>query len=268
MGARKGRPGSPEITYIKQLHSEGMTIQEIAKQVNRTEEAVLNIVAPKSKVEESIVEIATELETSPEWKMLQGEFSAEELNYFKHRYAKYVKQFQNDVLATEETQIFQVIKLEILMNRNLKGSKSSLQHIAKLERVLTTLYEKYPDFSDAPDSEKQTALTLESQLLTSKSAHQTKSTEFVKLQDKHSALFKELKATREQRIRNVSDQQHTFLGLLRQFQDEDWRKKEGRQLALAQAAGIKAYDDLGKHHKYADGQIDQPILSEETVNDP
>lgn len=258
-----GRLTAHEMIYIKQGIAEGKAPSDIARDLNRSVDAVMNFVAPEKP---TYADEFIELETSPEFKLLSSEFSVDELNYFKHRYVKFLIQFKKDILPTEETQVYLLIKLEIMMNRNLRGAKRSLQDIARLERQLKAIYDKYEDFNDALDSDKASALSLESQLLTSKTAHQAKSNEFIKLQEKHSSLLKELKATREQRTKNMQEQQHTFLGLLKQFQDERWRKNEGRVMAMAQEAGKRSYKKLGSQHNYPDETVDRPILSPDTIN--
>jgi hypothetical protein len=177
-----------------------------------------------------------------------------------------MRQFKNDVYATEETQIFQFIKMEILMNRNLIGAKRSNEDMKRLEKVIDDIYAKYKDFAKASDADKAIVALTESQLLTAKASKQAQTSEFVKLQDKQSDIMKSLKATRDQRIKDLEKEGDTFLGLIKKFMHDKWREKEGKQLSLVNAAAMKAKTELGKQHKYIDGQYDSPILSAETID--
>lgn len=256
-----------EIIFVRQAHAEGMEPTEIARRLNRNLTTVLKHTTKKDEAASEAANIARDLESQPEWEMLKSEFTPDELRYFKHRYGKLMKQFKGDVWPTEETQVFQVIKFEILQNRNLAATKKALLEIERTERELNALYRKYDDWtSQSTAQEKTQAAILEAKLTTAQAKHQAKYQEFTKLQEKHSGLLKELKATRDQRVKNVQEQQHTFLGLLRRFSEEEWREKEGRENALAIMATEKEYQKLGEEHKYIDGTEDRPILSVDTLD--
>jgi hypothetical protein len=133
-----------------------------------------------------------------------------------------------------------------------------------MEKELTKIFQEYED-QDMPDDAKTLVVSMENQLLAARSAQNSKSTEFVKLQEKHSALLKELKATRDQRISRIEDSSKDILGLLKKMQDAKFRAAEGRQQALVNLAVKKEYERLGSYHTYEDGGIDRPILSSETI---
>ncbi len=53
------------------------------------------------------------LRKSSTWKLLKKQFSDEELDVFEEKYTDLMQQFKEDVLKTEEVQLFHSIKLEI-----------------------------------------------------------------------------------------------------------------------------------------------------------
>ena len=63
------------------------------------------------------IEALHDLKNRPFWKELEKQFSEEELQSLLYHWSRIVTQFRDDVLPTEELQIIDAIKLEILMNR-------------------------------------------------------------------------------------------------------------------------------------------------------
>lgn len=269
---KKGRLGHPEMNFIRE-NIKILGSQEVARRLNRSrhvvEEFAMNeglVYDAKLNDEKAVVqaEINMELRNSPEWEALKMEFTEAECDYFAHRYGKIMSQFKDDVWPTEETQIFQLIKFEILMQRNLKGAKRAAEDIRRMEKELSKIFTDWEN-KDMPDTTKTLVLNIENQLLSARSAQNSKSTEFVKLQEKHSSLLKELKATRDQRFSRVENATKDILGLLKSMQDTRFRQQEGKQQALVNLAVDKEKRRLAEYHTYEDGTVDRPILSAETV---
>lgn len=271
---KRGRLSHEEMNYIRENVKElGPT--EVGKKLNRSQPLIEDFAKSEGIIYEEALEddklviqaqLNKELRTSPEWEALKQEFTENECDYFGHRFGKLMSQFKEDVLATEETQIFQLIKFEILMQRNLKGAKRASSDIRRMESELTKIFAEH-EGTDMPDNTRNLVLNVENQLLSARSAQSSKSTEFVKLQEKHSALLKELKATRDQRISKIESSSKDILGLLKAMQDAKFRVQEGRQQALVNLAVEKEEGRLGEYHTYEDGVVDRPILSADTVGE-
>ena len=58
-----------------------------------------------------------DIQKSPVWDDLRKQFSPEELRMFLYHWGRIISQFRDDVYPTEEMQVVDTIKLEILMNR-------------------------------------------------------------------------------------------------------------------------------------------------------
>lgn len=261
-----------------------LTVEEIAKKLGRTEETVRQFIRmnvpnipsqrdvvsppPKPPAEVTPVTIRQELRDSRAWQALKDEFTKDELKYFEEAYVKLMSQFkQQGVLASEETQIFLVIKFELLMSRNLKARAKALEDIARLEAMQADFLKGFMgDVSSMEKGDKETALKFEEQLQYSRSAEQSRTTEYVKLQERHDSLMKSLKSTRDQRIKDLESGKKDFLSVLKMFQDDEIRRREGRQMELVSMAGDAEYKRLGQLHEYADGSVDRPILSADTVD--
>ena len=274
--SKRGRLSNEERQFIHANAGE-LTPEEIADYLDRTVETVTEFIklnvrprkaAPKSEAEETErIVIRQELRNSEAWKNLKNEFVVEELKYFEEAYVKLMSQFKNDVLPSEETQIFQAIKFEILMSRNLKERRRAREDIERLEQMQENFLAQFNgDPSMMSDDQREFALNLETQLNAAKQAEQSRTNEYVKLQERHEALMKSLKAVRDQRIKQIENSKVNFLGVIKMLQERDVQEREGRQMELMKLASKKAYIDLGRPYKYEDGNEDSPILSPETVD--
>ena len=266
---KRGRFGNDEIDYIRDtIARDGL--KATANALNRSEESVKDFALKLGITFDTVTErealqskASEELENSPEWQSLADEFSLKELEYFKYRFGKLLAQFKNDVFASEETQIHQLIKFEILMNRNLRSTKKCVAEMRKLEARLVDLHTANP----TPDTTTMQLMnTLENQLLSLRNSQGSKSVEFVRLQEKHSAIMKDLKATRDQRMTRVESSKSSIVTLLKEFREREFQEHMGKQMHIMELALNKEKQRLGGQHKYDDGNIDRPVLSVDTLD--
>lgn len=271
---RRGPVTKDELKFIRQNHL-ALTPAEMASHLGRTEETICQIMieklrlSPDDYISENRVEqlaLQKELQNSPEWDLLRQEFTVKEREYFKHRYGKLMAQFSKDeITATEETQLFLLIKYEILKHRNLADAKDCSEEMERLSKMISKTYQDYPDAASMDDSTRSFLLNLENQLMSVRTARQSKSTEYSKLTDNHSKLMKELKATRDQRITRIENSKQTFLDVIKDLQEEANTQREGRHMELMRIATEKERLRLAQQHEYVDKTIDQPFLTPDTV---
>src|SRR3990167_402169 len=74
----------------------------------------------------------SELRDRKFWSGLEKQFSSEELEHFEEEWGNIHAQFKNDVLATEESQIIDAIKVTILMHRNLQNQRDTIKIVEEL----------------------------------------------------------------------------------------------------------------------------------------
>jgi hypothetical protein len=111
--------------------------------------------------------------------------------------------------------------------------------------------------------------------LREKEAHFTKCSAHVnKLSERYesymmrqSAMLKELKGTRDQRVKVLENSRQSFLGFLRLLAEDDRRREIGDEAGMMVAATEVAAERLRQPHTYADGATDQPILTPEDVRE-
>lgn len=204
------------------------------------------------------------LRNRPEWKQFKAEFSSEELKVFTYQYAMIVSQFNSDVLPTEELQIFQAIKLHIMMSRIMRERNVALQKAEELDNKLLALLNgrTMDKLNEQEIQEYESVETLKLSIL---DAQMKGATQYLKLEEKSAAIMKTLKATRDQRIKDIEKTSETFLDIIRKLESNDWRTQEGRQLALFKKAMQKERKKLSESHVYCDGIDDKPLLSADTI---
>jgi hypothetical protein len=212
----------------------------------------------KDSLDADIVVLQNKLRGKPEWDQIQKEFVEDELEFFEYAYAKLVNQFKGDVLPTEETQIFNLIRVEILMNRNLKNRRRAIEDVEKYKKIQDEIYSRGTDIS------KDERLFIENivrNLQQAQAAEETKTAEYVKFLDKHSSLVDKLRASRDQRVNVIESSKESFIGMLKNLSDEEYRNKHGRQAELMKIALEKEEAHLSEYHQYRDGQLDRPLLT-------
>ena len=84
--------------------------------------------------------------------------------------------------------------------------------------------------------------------------------------DKRQLVSKDLKATRDQRIKRIEDSKSSWAGFLRALEDEEERERVGDDAELMKIAKDKSREKLGTFHTFIDGSIDRPLLNADTIN--
>lgn len=223
---------------------------------------------PIELVEQHILTISNNiqknLKNTKAWQQLKDEFDSNELEYFEEQYTKYIEQFREDVLVTEETQIFLVIKFEIMMHRNAKAKRNASKEIGRLSRTQQDFLARFSSPEEMSDADRTYLLNLETQIQACKSAEQARSTEYIKLEEKHQALLKDLKATRDQRVTRIESSKETYLAVIKKLQEEEEREIAGRQMELMKMATDREYKRLTTPHTFEDGSQDLPVLTPES----
>ena len=81
-------------------------------------------------------------------------------------------------------------------------------------------------------------------------------------------MLKDLKATREQRVKRLEDSKETFIGWVRNLMsDPETRHDMGIEMEKMRLAAYEEEKRLSEYHQYEDHTVDQPFLTPETVKD-
>ncbi len=81
-------------------------------------------------------------------------------------------------------------------------------------------------------------------------------------------MLKEMKATREQRVKRFEDSKTSFSGWMAYLiSNPDITRSYGLEMEKMRLAMEKEKGRLSQFHKYSDDMVDQPFLTPDTVKD-
>jgi hypothetical protein len=263
---KTGRLSKDEWAFIE-FNSDKMSAAQIAKELDRAIEPVQKHLEKLGKGKDLRKNLQTQaeydLKKRPYWRELQAQFSESELEILLYHWKEIVSQFRKDILATEELQIIDVVKLEVLMNRALREQQYSMNKIAEFDEMI-----EFEKRKAAEDQDREFIFGLERQIATLRAAKESLSREYKDLQTKKSAMYRDLKATREQRIAKLEDNKETFSGLVQKLvRDPDFVEEQNLYMEKMRLAVMKEQERLSDYHEYEDGTVDQPFLTPETILD-
>ena len=120
---KKGRLTNIEKDYIK-LNCKRMTYMEFAAHLDRDINSIRSFIEKKLGVNVSSKEdfenkAEFDIKRRPYWKSLMQQFNEDELEMFAYHWTRIVAQFKDDMLPTEEMQVVNAVKLDIMANRTL-----------------------------------------------------------------------------------------------------------------------------------------------------
>lgn len=263
---KRGQLSLEEEKFIRD-HVETLSIDQIADQLNRNPAPIKRYIQENTLLipenEKSNDEfLRYKLYSKTFWSEIVRQFDADtgELQYFEDTWIGLIKQFREDVLPAEELQIKQFITIDILLNRSMKERKRHISETEKLQKLVDKEYEKTETDRDIPR-----LANLETQLSFARNSIANYTNEYTKLLNEQQKISKDLKATREQRIKRIEDGKSSWVGLIRMLEDEELREKEGKELAILSMATDKARNQLEQYHSFADNTLDKPFLIPENI---
>ena len=269
---KKGRFSKEEIKYIEDNMNLGY--EHIATELDRDPESVFGFIkkkVTKGEFDRPVwMEEPAELEKAqddltfrPYWSELQQQFSEDELKLFQYHWARIISQFKDDVIPTEELQVVDLIKLELLMNRDLKHNKENIEQIHALEALILAERQHDPDQID-----RDNLFNMERQVASLKASTESLNKDYRELQTKKNSMLKEMKATREQRVKRLEDSKQNFTSWMAYLVgNPDVAMQYGEEMEKMRLAMEKEKDRLSAYHKYTDDMVDQPFLTPDTIKD-
>jgi hypothetical protein len=270
---RKGTLSAADKRFITENMGR-LAPEEIAEKLDRTLQCVLTFIHEKGEFDKVFRKdntehqkglVLAELKKTIKWKRLRREFTTDEIEFFEEEYWRIMSQFKGDVLPTEETQIIDSIRFDILKNRNMSDRRRALEDLSRYEKTRQDFLRKFPSVNDMSKEDRVFLSDLEDRIQAAAGTEQARTTEYVKLQERQDAITKSMKATRDQRVKQIENNTN-FIAVIKMLQDRDIQESEARQMELMKLSAEKAREKLGRPIKYDDGNMDNPILSADTVD--
>jgi len=268
---RRGALSKKEKDTICTLAESGTSVLEIAKKIGRgRQKAAIERVLRENNVphpdlpqkEHDYNVYKNKLYDREYWKEVQGQFDKSELAYFQDTWINLMIQFRENVLFSEELQIKQLITTDIMINRNLTDRRKHTEDIERMQRLLDEAYA----LSDDQRNDDR-LVEHENQISYARNSMGSFTGDYTKLLDKQKDINKDLKATRDQRIKRVEDSKTSFQGWLLALENEVTRERIGYDAGIMKLAKEKAKKEMSEYHQYVDDQVDQPFLTPDTVKD-
>jgi hypothetical protein len=260
---KNGRFSFKEMAFIRS-NMDSLTIDQMGLKLDRSPDSIYSWIEKNvgfSKQDKIEVEVNNELKGKPYYKELIKQFSSEELEMFEFHFKKMWSQFKEDVFHTEEMQIIDTIKLEILMNRILRGQQDVVEKISSINTQILN-EKKTGDLAD-----RDLIFNLERQAANLSASQETLSRDYKDLQSRKASMLKELKGTREQRIKSIEDSKQTFASLINLLTSKpEMRRSIGLEMEKMRIASENERARLSKQIQYEDGNYDRPLLNADSVN--
>lgn len=260
---KKGRFSMEERAFIE-ANAEALSPSQIASHLDRDVTSIVNWIKDHigfTNKDRAEIEVANELKTKPYYRELEVQFSDAELELFEFHFRKMWSQFKDDVFHTEEMQIIDTIKLEILMNRILRSQQENQNEIQAIEGLA-----REEKARDKDQRDMDLVINLERQVAMLRASQEALSKDYKDLQARKATMLKDLKGTREQRIKAIEDSKQTFASLVKQIAtDPSFRTRIGLDMEKMRLAISHETERLSEYFKYEDGGIDQPFLTPDTL---
>ncbi len=257
MAKKSGPFTKDEIDFLR-ANMDSMTPAQMAERLGRNPSTVSSYIAQLDST--GTKSDILQLRKRQDWKTIQQQLSPEELDTFEWHWNNIVKQFKEEIYHTEGMQVINAIKHEILANRMLTDQRKLMISIQQLEGEMAKAQREEP-----PDMVR--IGNLERQICSLSSAQEVNNKEYRENSKKLAETLFALKSTREQRIAKVEDAKKNFsVWMKRLMEDPNMRKELGVHGEKMRLATYQELQRLGAPHKYANGEIDRPILSEQTLD--
>ena len=147
------------------------------------------------------------------------------------------------------------------MNRALKEQQTNMLSIADTEKLVDD--EKAKEIADR---DIDYIFNLERQAAILRAAHESLGKDYKELQTKKNAMLKELKGTREQRVRRLEDSKTTFSAWVQSLvTDKNLSDNLGVEMEKMRIAMEAEKAKLTEYHTYEDKQLDQPFLTPDSL---
>lgn len=262
MSRKRGKLSNEEMRYIEQ-NCFDLSLQEMAEHLNRSIDPVRRYIDKKNLKARDLTDdehLLSTLRARYYHAELSKQMSEHEIRFFEQNWIDFFKQFNEDVTHTEEMQILEVIRTEVLINRSMEDRQEIMENIETLNGLIDQEMSKPKDMQDT-----QALAMFQTQLGAMIGSKSSYINEHEKLLTKKERYLKDLKGTREQRKRVADDAKTNFSMWMRQLDELETREAEGFDMAVQAIAADKARKRLSEFHEYEDGEVDQPLLNSDTV---
>lgn len=257
MAKKTGKLTEEEIEYIA-TNKDKLSCEQMGKTLGRragvVSDCVQSLAAPT-------LEVKHNLKDRPFYRDLLKQFNKDEMKTFEYQYADHFEQFKDDIFHTEEMQILDIIKIGILCDRLLVSQNETRRQIEEIQyEILMEKQKKREDW------DMEFIMTRDRQVAMLQGSMKNVSDEYQGLMTRKSALTKEIKGTRDQRVKMFENSNEKFTTLMAKLtENSEYRRAVGLEMEKYRLAMMAESHRLGSEIRYEDGVVDRPLLNPETV---
>jgi len=258
---KTGRLSKEEIAYIDS-NLLTMSDEQIAGVLDRSVDAITQrrAAAPQKSANDELQAYVSQLHSKHFWPTIKRSLLDSEVETFENSWAALYSQFfHQGVTATDEIMMKDVIIEDILLHRALEEKRNILQEIKINEKLLAEEREKDMDDRDT-DFMTNTLRTIV-QLRGTSEAYTKEINEIKKTKD---GKFKDLKATRNERLKTVEESGKNIFALIKLLDEQKMRETEGRMTGLVYEASKTKEGQMKQNMVFADGEVDKVWLTPES----
>lgn len=261
-GNKRGAASTEEINFIR-TNSSTMSDEQMAQAINRSIDFVRKIRAQTPVLVQAAEAVSTvdALHAKHWWGEILKQLLENEIVYFEQSWAALQVQF-DDIVMTDELIIRDLIVYDILASRNLKQQKELLESNSMYQRLLDEEFNKVVEQRDTI-----VIANLNQQLNGGKAALVSLQKSYSEIDDRKNKAFQSLKATRDQRFKQLKESKHNFFDLIRELNAREKRASEGRFNELFKLAANKERDKYSQLMDYTGNGIDLnvPLLTPDLI---
>lgn len=263
MAKKTGRFTHQEQEFIA-VYSKQWTVEQIAQKLDRDPISIRKYIKNKLKIglfkpEDIEKQAECELKNRPTWKDLERQLSPEELEMFAYHWKRIASQFKDDITPTEEWQVIDAIKLEIMMNRIMIQQKNASDGMQTVEKAIQ-------DEKDKAAPDPSVIAALQNQLMAIMTTIDNSLGELRELLAKKNSILKEMKATRADRKKHIEDSSKNYAIWLSEItSNRELRIQLGTRMEKMRLAMEKERERLSQYHTYIDGNVDTPLFNHEVA---
>lgn len=260
MRKKPGAFATKEIEFIEE-NMDILSPEDIAEKLNRRVDKVREQIAkmPKRGVKLEQQDILTQLHNKYFWSALEQGLSPEELRYFEAGWTQYLHQFgASEILPTDEMMIKDLVILDIYCDRALRQRRVAQTEIDRLNRLINDELAK-----DMINQNMSDLMNWRTQVSSIFPAYNTANKDYIEFQQKKDSKLKDLKATREQRFKQIQESHSNFFDLIKELDTQRSRATEGKWAEKMKIAGARVRQDWSKLKTFSDGDVDKVLLSPE-----
>ena len=151
-----------------------------------------------------------------------------------------------------------LIVLDIFANRAASDKMKIIIEIGELESDLQKERQKGPE-----DKDRALMSNLNERINGLRVASKSLTDIHIEYQTRKDAKLKDLKATREQRFKQITESKSNIFDLIKELDIKKNREEEGRLLAKFKISVDNTTKNLGQLHEFVDGTLDCPFFSPE-----